>query len=158
MALTQGAWTVRTIGKNLVLECDVTATTAENDAYTLKTPKGSIDPTRPWILMVNTAAATLDGTTLPVDIWAGYADDFAITGNDSTLGATSGGEVASAIMDDVQAEALVVTVNPDRTAAKVQAVTNTAGEVNAGVAPYYAINLDGAGTLDAATCHFVIIQ
>lgn len=158
MGLTKGAWSVRTVNDQTVLECDVIATTSENDIYTLKTPKGSIDPTRPWILMVNTAAADISDNADPVDIWAGYADDFEITGNNTTVAATSGGEVASAVMDDVSDEALVVTVNPNRTAAKVQAITDTAGEVNAGVAPYYAINVDSGSTVKDETTHFVIIQ
>ncbi len=167
MALTQGAWTVKSVPKSsavnaggrkmLVMECDVTATTGETDAYTLKTPT-ALDGSKPWTLFVNTAAVTLDASGLPVDIWAGYDDDFAITGDSTTVAATSGGEVASAVMDDVKAEQLATRVDPNYTAAVVQAVTGTGGHVNAGVAPYYAINLDGASTLNAATCHFVITQ
>ena len=157
MSLTQGAWTVKTVNNRLVMECDVTATTSENDIYTLKTPT-ELDGSRPWILMVNTAEADISDNTDPVDIWAGFADNFAITGDGASVAATNGAEVASAVMDDVSDEVLVTTVNPNRTAAKVQSVTDTAGEVNAGVAPYYAINVDSGSTVKAATTHFVIIQ
>ncbi len=157
MSLTQSAWTEDSVNGFLVLECNVIQTASESDSYTLKTPARTLDPTKPWILMVNTTGATLDNATLPVDIWAGYDDDFAMSGDTTAVIATSGGEVASAVMDDVKAEMLTTIVDPNYTGTMVAAATNTVGIVNAGTAPYYAIAIDG-GTLIAETCYFKIIQ
>ncbi len=163
MALSQGAWAASTVNDRLVLKCTVTSTTSETDTYTLRTPKagepgGGLDPTRPWILVVNALGTDTSDNTDPVDIWAGYSDSFVLSGQGASVTATDGGEVASAVMDDTSDEALFVTVNPNRTVAKVQAVTGTAGEVNAGTAPYYAINVDGGGARKAADTIFYIIQ
>lgn len=160
MALTQGEWTPRTENGRLVLECDVIQTINEKDAYTLKTPAGQLDPSKPWILMVNTEADELDEAALAVDIWAGLADDFEITGDDGTVAATSGYEAVSAAIDDVKSVALALLVNPNYNGSKVQTALSgpVLGECNAGKAPYYAFNLDGGGALIAGTCHWVIIQ
>ena len=155
--LTSGAWTYGSVNGRLVLECDIVVGTAVSDGYTLKTPARTIDPTKPWTLMVNTAGADLDGSTLPVDIWAGFADDFALSGDDTTVAATSGGEIASGVVDDVNTPTLAVIVDPNYHGTAVASATNIVGIVNAGTAPYYAFNLDGA-TLKEATCHFVIVQ
>ena len=157
MALTQGAWTITTVSGKSVFISDVTATTAENDLYTLKTPK-QFDPTRPWTLHVNTAGVTLDGSALPLDIYAGYADDFAITG-DGPPSVTSGGIVYEDAIDDVKSAQVNFLAIPGLAAARVQStLAGVSGYANLGVAPYYAFNLDGAGTLNAATCRFVIVQ
>lgn len=158
MSLTQSAWTKSTVNKRLVLKCTVTSTTGETDTYTLKTPINALDPTRPWLLVVNAAATDISDATDPVDIWAGYSDSFVLSGQGASVTATDGGEVASDVMDGVSDETLITTVNPNRTAAKVQAATGTAGEVNAGTAPYYAINVDGGGARKDADTIFYIIQ
>ena len=158
MGLTQSAWTEDSVNGKLVLECTVTVASAVADSYTLKTPARTIDPALPWILMVNTETETVDNATLPVDIWAGYDDDFALSGFGGSLVATSGGEVASDVMDDVQAEMLTTIVDPNYTGIAVQAATNVVGIVNAGTAPYYAINLDSDGALLNVTCAFKIVQ
>ena len=54
MALTQGAWSVSTVNGVNIMTCDVTATTSENDSYTLKTPE-ELDGSRPWTLVANAA-------------------------------------------------------------------------------------------------------
>jgi hypothetical protein len=158
MALTQGAWTETSVNGMTVFSCDVTATVSENDAYTLKTPV-SLDGSKAWTLHVNTAGATLDGSALPVDVWGGWSDDFALTGDAGTVAATDGGETRSAVIDDVKGVANAVIVDPSYTGAAVQStLAGVRGIVNAGVYPYYAINLDGASTLAAATCTFKIVQ
>lgn len=156
MGLTPTNWTIDEVNGHLVLECSVAAASV-SDSYTKKTPARTLDPTKPWILMVNTAGTTLVTGTVLVDIWAGYDDDFALTGDTTAVVATSGGEVASAVMDDVQAEMLTTIVDPNYTGTAVQAATNVVGIVNAGTAPYYVIHLDGS-SLDSATCLFKIIQ
>lgn len=155
--LESGAWTYGTVNGRLVMECDVVMDTSISDAYTLKTPARTLDPTKRWLLMVNTGAADLDGSALPCDIWAGFADDFALSGDTTTVAATHGGEVASAVVGDVNTPSLTVVVDPNYHGTFVQSSTNIMGIVNAGTAPYYAFNLDGA-TLKSATCHFIIVQ
>ena len=158
MALTQGAWTSKTVNGKLVIECDVVQTTGENNAYTLKTPS-TLDTTKPFILMVNTDGDTLDGSALPVDIYAGYDTDFAVTGDAGTMGATSGGLIVADVIDDVKSVANSVRIDPNYTGAKVQStLAGVRGVVNCGTPPYFAFDLDGASTLTAGTCHWVIIQ
>ncbi|KKL71100.1 hypothetical protein LCGC14_2098300, partial [marine sediment metagenome] len=139
-----------------VMECDVVVDSSISDGYTLKTPARTLDPTKPWKLIVNTASADLDNANVLVDIWAGFDDDFALTGNADPI-ATSGGEVATAVMDDVKIEPLTVIVDPNYHGTMVQSSTGVVGIVNVGTAPYYAFNLDG-DTFKSATCHFVIVQ
>ena len=157
MALTQGAWTTKTVNGKLVFECDVLPTTAEHDSYTLKTPD-AFDPGKPFILMVNTTAGTLDGSALPVDIWGGYSDDFVLAG-DEAVTATDGGEIRSAVIDDVKSTQISILVDPNYTGAAIPStLAGVRGIVNAGKPAYFAFNLDGASTLAAVTCHFVIVQ
>lgn len=158
MALTQGAWSEKTVNGKLVLECDVTNTTAENNAYTLKTPT-SLNTKKPFILMVNTDGDTLDGSALPVDVYAGFSDDFAVSGDAGTMGATDGGLVKADIIDDVKSVANSIIIDPNYQGATVQStLAGVRGIVNCGTPPYFAFDLDGASTLTAGTCHWVIIQ
>jgi len=157
--LTSSAWTDKVVNGRLVLECDLVQTSSTTeDSFTLKTPQNKFDSTKSWILFVNTKTAqTLDGTTLPVDLWAGWDNAFALTSANPPT-ATYGAEIASIIMDDVQAETLVARIDPNYRGTVVQAATGTAGHVNAGTPPYFIINLDGGTTLTAATCHIAISQ
>jgi hypothetical protein len=159
MALTQSEWSVKTVNKHLVMSCTVAATTAEYDAYTLKTPK-DLDPTKPWILSVVTSA-TPDGSALPLDLWVGYADDFALT--TEPVSATSGYQFKS-IFDDI---VLAVTpieycfyMDPESPVADVVTVAAIASgpKVRVPVAPYYIFNLDGTSTLNAHTATWTIVQ
>ena len=70
MALTQGAWSTSTVNGTNVMTCTVTATTSEIDSYTLIT-REELDGSRPFTLIANAAGATLDGSTLPVEICVG---------------------------------------------------------------------------------------
>ncbi len=163
MPSVPGAWTSSTINGRTVLECDTTVTSSDNDAYTLKTPAGKLDTTRPWILMVNTGGVTIDNQALAVDIWAGHADGFVMSGNDGTVAVTTGSgyEVLSAVIDDVKSVGLAVIVNPNYNGALVQTALSgpVEGICNPGKAPYYIINCDGQGTFSGSvTCHYVIIQ
>ena len=159
MALTQGAWTVYpSISGHSAWYCDIVQTASENDAYTLKTPT-ALDTFRPWTIMVNTAAATLDGTTLPVDIYAGYTTSFAITGDAGTIAATDGGVIYQDAIDDVKSTQVNFTAIPTLAAARVQStLAGVSGYGNVGVAPFYAFNLDGATALTAGTCRWILIQ
>lgn len=166
MALTQGAWTVSTLGegakKTLIASCTVTATTAENDAYTLKTP-AQLNPTKPWMLGL-VCAATPDGQALPVDLWVGYSDSFALSGDGASVVATGTGAKFKQIMDDVvlAVSPLMYVWNmvPNLAVADVVTVAAIATglKISVPVAPYYAFNLNGGSTLAATTATWVIFQ
>ena len=165
MGLTQGAWTAKTVNNRTVLKCTVTSTTGETDTYTLKTPKsgdpgGGFDPTRPWILVVNAAATDVSDGTDVVDIWAGYSDAFVMSGDSTTTTATDGAEMGSAVITGVSDAVGVCLVDPNFFGTKVQGNPGTPveGHVNIGIAPYYAINVDGGAARKAADTIFYIIQ
>ncbi len=158
--ITQTNWVSSTVNGHLVLKCNLTqVSTALYDNFTLKTPK-ELDPTKSWILVVNTsAAATGDGAGLPVDMWAGYDDDFALADSSGTdVSVTSGFEVAGSIMDDIHSEKLASRIDPTYAGTRIQAASDTAGHINLGTAPYYAVNMDDAGELGAVTTYIVITQ
>ena len=161
MALTQGAWTSKTVNGLWRSTCNVAFTTAENDAYTLKT-MDELDPTRPWTLIV-AAAATADGATLPFDLWVGHDKDFALSGNDGSVVATNGGNF-KVITDDILLAVTTVEhvflMDPNLPVADVVtlAAIATGYKLRVPVAPYYAFNLDGGGTLNATNCDFTIVQ
>ncbi len=160
MALTQGAWTEKTVNGMYRTTCNVAFTTGEKDAYTLKTPKG-LDVTRKWTLFVASAAAA-DGSTLPFDLWIGGEEDFVVTG-DNPATATSGAlwkvitdDILLArtttqhvfLMDPYQATADVVTL----------AAIATGYKLKIPIVPYYAFNFNGGGALNATNCDFTIVQ
>uniref|UniRef100_A0A6H1ZYN3 Uncharacterized protein n=2 Tax=viral metagenome TaxID=1070528 RepID=A0A6H1ZYN3_9ZZZZ len=160
MALTQGAWSVTTVNKLMVATCSVVQTIAENDAYTLKTPK-ELDPTKPWMLVVSTSAAT-DAVAVPLDIWCGFADTFVLAGDGATVAATAGVNFKQ-LTDDIGFSAATVScfiLDPELPVADVVTIAAIASGYKAKipVAPYYAFNLDGASTLLAATVTYYIIQ
>ena len=160
MALTQGAWTATTVNNRKVLKCTVTSTTGETDTYTLKTPVDTIDFTKSWTLIVNAAATDISDGTDVVDIWAGYSDSFVMSGDSTTTTATDGVEIGSAVITGVSDTVGVCIVDPDFFGTKVQGNPGTPveGHVNIGIAPYYAINVDGGATRKAADTIFYIIQ
>ncbi len=161
MALTQGAWSEKTVNGMYRTTCNVAFTASENDAYTLKTPKG-LDVTRKWTLFV-AASAAADGATLPFDLWIGNAEDFVISGNDSNVTAVNGAmwkvitnDILLAVttvehvflMDPYQATADVVTL----------AAIATGYKLKIPIVPYYAFNLDGGGALNVQNIDFTIVQ
>lgn len=161
MALTQGAWTEKTVNGVYRTTCNVAFTTAENDAYTLKTPKG-LDVTRAWTLIV-AAAATADDQAVPFDLWIGSDEDFVVSGNDGSVTATSGA-MWKVITDDVVLAVTTVEhvflMDPYLATADVVAVANikTGYKLRIPIVPYYAFNLDGGTTLAATNCDFTIVQ
>lgn len=158
MALTQTNWTKTVANNYSVWECDVTQTTGENDNYTKVID--FIDPEKPWQIYINTASASLDDAALPVDLWAGWTSA-GLTGNDGTVAWTTskGGQVGSALIDDVKSVANAVRIMPNLAAANVAStLAGVRGVIGVTPAPYYVINLDGAGALLAATCHYVVVQ
>jgi hypothetical protein len=139
----------------------VTATTAENDAYTLATPK-EVDCSKPFTLFLVTSA-TPDAQALPMDLWIGYGDDFALSGDGANVVATSGAKFKQ-IFDDV---VLAVTplvydfaFDPDLAVADVVAVSAiaTGPKIKTPKVPRMAFNLNGGSTLAATTHTYTLIQ
>ena len=159
MALTQGAWSSTSVNGVNVHSCVVTATTAENDGYTLKTPK-ALDTSKPWVLVANSESIAIDGSsTTVVDIYGGYWDSFAITGDAGTVAATDGTLIGTAVMDDIKASQVSIIVDPNYTGAVVTStVAGVRGRINLGQFPYYAFNANAGSTLAAADCTWKIIQ
>lgn len=157
--LTNTEWVATTVNGHLVLKTTLTQTsTTIYDGWTKKTPK-QLDTTKSFIVVVNTAGTTLDGSSLPVDLWIGYDEDAALENNSGTdVTATSTVEIASAIMDDVKAEKLASRIDPHYTGTRIQAATDTAGMINGSKPPYFILNLDGTTVLAAEDCLIVITQ
>lgn len=163
MALTQGAWTpVGNTNDLMVWTCNVAFTTDETDAYTLKTPT-ELDPTKPWTLAIK-CAATPDGQALPLDIWIGWNDSFALSGQGANVTAGANGGKFKQIFDDVvlAVTTLVYTflMDPDLPVADVVTVgaIATGPKVRIPPAPYYAFNLNGGSSLNATNIDLYIIQ
>ena len=152
--LTIGDWTPSSENGVTVWTCDVTATAADYDLYTKRTPKG-LDPHKPWTLVVNSEVATLDGATLPVDLYIGWVDSCALTLNNAPT--ITGGVLYKAdIMDAVEGACYAILMHPSLTVA--EDVSTVEAKCYVPVAPYYLFNLDGAGTLNVITCRFKILQ
>ena len=162
MALTIGDWTEKTVNRLYRATCNVAYTAAETDAYTLKTPNGGLNPTKPWTLIV-AAAATPDGSALPLDIWVGHDDDFLLSGQGSNVVAVNGG-MFKQICDDVVLAVTTVEyvflMEPQLAVADVVAAASidSGFKINIPVAPYYAFNLDGGTALNVTNSDFTIIQ
>ena len=163
MALTQGAWTQQVTGdsKAMVYKCNVAFTTAENDAYTLPTPT-VLDPSKAWTLLI-VAAATPDGSALPVDVWGGYGSSFALSGDGASVVATNGVKLKQVLDDCVLAVTPLVyqiTFDPNLPVADVVTVAAIGSGLKVRIPklPRYAINLNGGSTLNATNADFYIIQ
>ena len=162
MALTQSEWTEKFVNGVYTATCTVASTTAENDAYTKRTPSG-LDPSLPWTLFYS-AAATPDGAALPFDLWIGYGSTFNLSGDGANVVATGTGSNYKSIYDDVVLAVTPISYSfafdPLQQAADVVTVAAiaTGNKVKIPVAPYYAFNLDGGSTLAATTHTFVITQ
>ena len=161
MALTQSAWAVKTIRERTIASCTVQATTSENDAYTLKTPP-AIDTRKPYTLYV-VYSATPDGQATPLDIWVGKDDDFALSGNDSSVVATSGAKFKQIFDDTVLAVTplqYVFSVQPELAVADVVTVAAiaTGPKVQVPSGTSHIFNLNGGSTLAAHTATYTIVQ
>ncbi len=161
MTITRSAWADESVNGQLILKCTVVATTAEKDAWTLKTPKDTIDGTRPWTLFLE-FSATPDGEALPVDLWLGYADNFIVSGDNPAV--ANFGALYKQILDDC---VLAVTplayswlIDPNLADADVITVGAIASGLKVQVppAPYYAFALNGGSTLAAVTATWRIVQ
>lgn len=165
MALTQSAWTVKSVKDQTVAQCTVTATTAENDAYTLATPS-AIDCKKPYSLTVCFSAAPDSAVVVPIAIWLGFREDFALSGDSTAVApviANSGAKFKNVIDDAITAITPVsatVSVDPFLPQADVIAIASIASGLKSRVpaAPCHVIHLDGASTLLAHTATYTIVQ
>ena len=154
MALTQSSWVKSTSNGYHKWESTVLQTSSENDAYTLKTPK-ELDGSKQWSMTMS-ASATADGAALKMDLWAGYNDDFALSGNDTAVTAGTNGFEVKQICDDCVLAVSTLKYSwifdPELPVADVVTVAAIANgfKVRTPIAPYYAFNLDGGGTLNNA--------
>ena len=154
MALTVGDWVEKTVNGQYTAYCDVTATTAEHIVATAKSPKG-LDTTKPYLLIVNSESVTMDGTVanIPVDIYAVYSEDFALSVSTSTLTVTDGALIANDMIADVRTAIGSVIVDPNLQ------IANAAGVVCRGAAAgYHGYTATAASVLSAATTRFVVMQ
>ncbi len=162
MALTQGQW-IQQIGgdSNLqIWKANVAFTTGENDAYTYPIPK-AIDTTRQYSLVIQ-FAATPDGQALPVDLWLGYGDSFALSGDGANVVATNGFNYKEILNDAVLAVAVAyhITIDPDLPVADVVTVAAIGSGLKVRVPKGLraAFNLDAGSTLNATNADFYVIQ
>lgn len=167
MALTQSAWSTPksvpdiSTKQQFVSTCTVLATAAENDAYTLKTPK-ELDTSKPFTVAL-VFDGTPDGQALPIDIWIGWGDDFVLSGDGANVVATNGAKFKQIFDDCVLAVSpLVYTFLIDPTLIVADIVTvgaiATGLKVKVPPVPYFAFNLNAGSTLAAQTATWTIIQ
>ena len=158
MALTQGAWTTKTVNGLAVHTCTVAGTTAENDVYTLPTPS-TFDPAKPWTLFVYVDEDLTASGASALDVWGGYSASFALSGNDTTVAATDGGLVYAVTTDIDAGGTLVLRVVPANQFGGVAQVATTPALAVLPALPYFAFNIDCTAALqDAASIVFVIVQ
>ena len=161
MALTQNAWATTTSNGYNKFECTVVHTTSESDAYTLRTPS-ALDGSRPWVLQGHTAIAA-DNAALAVDVWLGFNNDFALSGDTTAVTAGSNGVRYKEIMDDARTALptyrFAWLMDPKLPVADVVtlAAIDTGLKVRMPEAPYYSISLNG-DTLIATTATWTIFQ
>ena len=154
MALTVGDWVEKTVNGQYVAYCDVTSTTSEELIATAKSPKG-LDTTKPYLLVVNSESVTMDSTSavIPVDIYAGYSEDFALSVATDTLTVTDGALIANNMIADVRTAIGSVIVDPNLQ------IANSAGVICRGAASgYHGYTATAASVLSAATTRFVVMQ
>ena len=154
MALTQSAWTTKTVNRRLVATCTV-AGTDDTDLMTLRTPK-ELDPTRPFSLAVYVPEDLTAAGASAVDIWGGYAD------NCSLAAADAGTNCVLVHANSVDLDAggtLVINVFPGISGTVTQVTNASPGTALIPPFPYYIFNVDcTAGLQDAATITFTITQ
>lgn len=157
MALTQSAWTVKSVNNRAIMTCNVAGETADADIMTLKTPK-ELDSTKPWSLVVYVNEDLSASGTAAVDIWGGVSDNASL----ATADAGTDAYLVCALSGDLDAGGTQVThVFQGVYGGTFTQVTNstTLNFVIIPPYPYYIINVDLSTSLqDAATIYFTIIQ
>lgn len=125
----------------------------ESDIFTKRTPK-ELDPDKPFELIFY-ASNTPDGSALPVKLWGGWADNFALAGDTTTVAATNGVAIKQIMDNCVTAITTLpfhINFDPDLPVAEVVAVASIASgfKVRPPKFPFYIFHFDGASTLTAS--------
>lgn len=161
MGLTQSAWDESFVNGIYTATCNVAiGLTTDDDAYTKKTPAG-LDPSKLWTLYFYSTIAA--DNTVPIDVWVGWDDQFALSGNHTTVTAGAYGALYSRIMDDAVAAILdnpyIWIMNPYAQEADIvtAAAVGNGLRVKIPIFPYYVFNCNGAD-LVATTCYWKITQ
>lgn len=161
MSITQTVWKKVTVNGFMVMTCTFKSDAALYDTYTLKTPAGSVDGTKPFCMFLS-AAATLDASdAVPLEVWVGYDDPFAITEDTPMVGVD--GAFFKALTEDCKLAVTTVEhvfmIHPNMIVADVVAIANilTGYKVNVPAAPYYAFAINGVTAIsaDLITCRVV---
>ena len=161
MSIAQNAWTSTTVNGFMVATCTFASDAALFDTYTLKIPVNLLDGTKPWLVFFS-AAATLDASAVPMEIWVGYDDNFALTGDTPTL-ATSGG-LFKQLTDDLVLAVTTVEhvflIHPNLGVADVVTVAAiaTGYKANVPASPYYAFAINGASAISADLISVRVVQ
>ena len=158
-ANTVSDWTIKTVNGQKVATCTVLVDTANQVAWTKKTPKG-IDTSKKYTLMISASAAQ-DGQATPFVICCGTSDQFALSGTSSLT--VDGGFNYKQIIDDLgygSATTKAWIIDPKLAVADVVALASVASglKVNVPATPYHAYCLNGGSTLLAHTLTFTIVQ
>ncbi len=161
MAIDQNAWTDTTVNGYMVATCTFASDAAIFDTYTLKIPAGLLDGTKPWLAFFS-AAATIDGQAVPMEIWVGYADNFALA-SDTPITATNGAfykQLTDDLVLAVTTNQHVFYMNPDLGVADVVTVAAIAAgyKVNMPPAPYYAFAINGGSAISADLITVNVVQ
>lgn len=160
--ISRTVWVPKTVNGFLVLTCTVSGGTSYKDVYTYKTPANTIDGTKPFTVFMSAAATPADAA-LPLHLWIGYDDDFALSGDDGSLVAASGSFYVQLTEDSLLAVTTnqhAFNVHPNLRVADVVAKTNilTGYKANVPPAPYYTLCLNGANSLYFVVTTFRIVQ
>lgn len=155
MALTQSAWTDKTVNERLVSTCNVAGETGDADVMTVRTSK-NLDPTRPFSIAVYVNEDLSASGTAAVDIWGGYSDTCSL----ATADAGTDCVLVHANSTDLDAGGtLVINVFPGIDGTVTQVTSSSPGTALIPPFPYYIINVDLSSSLqDAATIYFTIVQ
>ena len=125
----------------------------ESDIFTKRTPE-TLDPSKPFDIMFY-ASNTPDGSALPVALWGGWSDDFALTGDTTTVAATNGVYIKQVMDNAVTAIStlpFLLHFDPELPVADVVTVAAIASgfKVRVPKMPYYILHFDGGSTLTAS--------
>jgi hypothetical protein len=160
MALTQSAWTESSVNGFYKATCTVLPETSDTDAYTLKTPSG-LNGSKPFTLHVQ-FSDTPDASALPFEVWIGYGDNFALSGQGASVVAADGAYFKQLFDNVVGAvgKDYAFLIDPSLPVADVVTVAAiaTGPKCRIPASPSYIFNCNGASTLAAETATYTIIQ
>lgn len=129
----------------------------ESDIFTKRTPNG-LDMDKPFDILVQTSQ-TADAQALPVKLWGGFSDDFALAGDTTTVAATNGALIKQLLDDCVLSvtNPILFHCDPDSPVADVVTIAAVATGLKVRIPklPYYILHFDGGSTLAASTTYTI---